>query len=327
MPSEADDSLSLREVIAQAAACTLVGGGLLALRREPPTGVLTWGYVGFLSILGGTVASTAFGWVFGWFTKRVRRLPLSEDPAQMSDEIYAILFPRSSEARRVAKRRSCGVDHLVYTCADLQKGVQAVEKLTGVKAAVGGSHPGVGTHNALLSLGADVYLEIIAPDPGQPTPAAPRPFTLDDPATHGRIVAFAVHPNASEGASIELLAAAMQRARHPPGPIAGMSRMKPDGSLLHWRLTPLSRASGPRPWIITWDASAHPATTSPTGCSLRGLRCHGPAAAAMRPLLLETMGLQPLASGAAVEFVASEGPPHMVATLDTPKGRVEIGNI
>ena len=34
------------------------------------------------------------------------------------------------------------------------------------------------------------------------TPAAPRPFTLDDPATHGRIVAFAVSLGVLFGLSV-----------------------------------------------------------------------------------------------------------------------------
>jgi len=41
------------------------------------------------------------------------------------------------------RRRPCQVDHLVYTTPDLELGIQAIEKLTGVRASAGGQHPGL----------------------------------------------------------------------------------------------------------------------------------------------------------------------------------------
>ena len=70
-------------------------------------------------------------------------------------------------------------DHLVVPCARLAEGVAHVEAMLGVKMAPGGKHAVMGTHNALLGLGA-IYLEVIAADPDAPAPGRPRWFNLDE---------------------------------------------------------------------------------------------------------------------------------------------------
>jgi catechol 2,3-dioxygenase-like lactoylglutathione lyase family enzyme len=70
-------------------------------------------------------------------------------------------------------------DHLVLAARDLDAGAAWLESLLGVKLAQGGKHARMGTHNRLLGLGDNFYLELIAIDPDAVAPGRPRWFGLD----------------------------------------------------------------------------------------------------------------------------------------------------
>ena len=57
------------------------------------------------------------------------------------------------------------IDHLMWVVPDLRAGIDDLHARTGVRAALGGSHPSMGTANAILGLGTGVYLEVLGPDP------------------------------------------------------------------------------------------------------------------------------------------------------------------
>ncbi|CAN7425552.1 VOC family protein [Acidovorax sp. LjRoot66] len=72
------------------------------------------------------------------------------------------------------------LDHLSIIAPSLEEGVAHVRECLGIDMPQGRKHPDMGTHNHLLRLGDDVYLEVITIDPAAPPPVDARWFGLDD---------------------------------------------------------------------------------------------------------------------------------------------------
>ena len=202
------------------------------------------------------------------------------------------------------------LDHILLGCSDLQGGIEFVEQHTGVRAAMGGVHPGRGTQNALLSLGTRRYLEIIAPDPAQHTdnPLAARVQALSEP----RLVGWAAHSR-----DIRALAAQLSKAGvEAEGPTAG-SRQRPDGKTLHWQTLNLKDdLNGLLPFFIEWAAdSAHPSEDAPSGCQVLELVLLTPDPAGMGQLASKLSLDVPIARGASQQL-------H--AMIDGPKGKLSV---
>jgi len=202
-------------------------------------------------------------------------------------------------------------DHLVYATPDLQVGVDRIERLVGVRAAAGGQHPGRGTRNALVALGPATYLEIIGPDPEQPTPKEPRPFGIDG-LREPRLVAWA-----SKTSEPEKIAGTAERHGVTLGPVIAGSRRRADGVLLAWRYTDPRTvvADGIVPFFIDWGKTPHPAATAATGASLVALHAEHPEAARVQKML-DDLG---------VDLAVQQGrTPALVATINGPRGKVTL---
>jgi Glyoxalase-like domain len=196
-------------------------------------------------------------------------------------------------------------DHLVYAVPDLEASTRLLEARLGVRATQGGSHPGRGSRNALIGMGARSYLEIIGPDPSQPQPTWFFLGELQEP----RIVAWAVADAHLE----ERIAAAGSLL----GPIASGSRTRPDGVTLRWRFTDPSKLAmdGVVPFFIDWQSDAHPASGLEASIRLLDLRLEHPDAAEANQLL------QRLSVPATVQ----QGPKARIsARLSTPRGEVVL---
>lgn len=201
------------------------------------------------------------------------------------------------------------VDHLVFATPDVPGSVEHLAALLGARPVPGGRHVGMGTYNHLLSLGDGPYLEVIGPDPDQPDPSGGRPFGLDA-LRSGRLVGFAV-----KCGDLPAAVANARAAGYDPGDEHEMSRATPDGGLLQWKLTLGGSFDGLVPFLIDWMGSPHPSATTPGGATLVGLRGEHP----------EPVAVQRALDALSVELdVARADAPALIATLDTPKGPVEL---
>jgi catechol 2,3-dioxygenase-like lactoylglutathione lyase family enzyme len=200
------------------------------------------------------------------------------------------------------------LDHILLGCNDLDRGIDFVEKHTGVRAAFGGVHPGRGTRNALLSLGEKHYLEIIALDPQQP--GAPDHYGLLK-LTEPRLVGWAAHPGDLNQFATRLRDANIAFDGPNPG-----SRKRPDGRLLQWKTLDLKDdRDGLLPFFIEWSAdTVHPSADAPAGCKIAHFAMSAPNVVELIQVCTKL--------GLTANIAQGGNQPHLFATIAGPAGRV-----
>jgi len=206
------------------------------------------------------------------------------------------------------------LDHLVVTAPTLESGAAWVRQILGAECRPGGTHVRMGTHNLLLRLSADVYLEVISPDPQAPSPGRPRWFGLDElsPDSRPRLAAWVARTN-------DLLAAEAASSV-PIGPIEQMSRGN-----LNWQITVPTDGSlpfgGAGPLLIQWAGDQHPASRLPDdGYSLVRLELTHPQADRLSAML-EAGGFQGPVVIDVGESIA------LTAYTETPLGRRRLSSV
>jgi hypothetical protein len=232
--------------------------------------------------------------------------------------------PLGSTAARVADPT---LDHLVVMASSLMEGVAWCEATLGVTPGLGGEHPLMGTHNRLLKIATPefptTYLEVIAINsiaiPLISTRAR-RWFDMDDPALRARIVQQGptlVHAVVSVP-DVHAAVAALGVQGLDRGEVLQASRHTAHG-LLQWHIT--VRPDGQRlfdgclPTLIQWGPK-HPTDHMPdSGATLHSLRVQHPQADTLRAAY-QSIGWNAQAVDA--------GAPRLSATLQTPKGLIEI---
>jgi hypothetical protein len=164
------------------------------------------------------------------------------------------------------------VDHIIIGARSLKAGADYVESLLGVRPGQGGQHLGFGTHNMLLGLGPDCYLEVIAPDPAQPAPPHGRLFELDAPAVHTQLEAA---PRLLTWvARVPALDAVLARLGPRGGTALAMAR-----GPYRWRFALPGEAQGADqfvPALIQWETPGPVATLPDSGWRLIGIQAEHP---------------------------------------------------
>jgi Glyoxalase-like domain len=198
--------------------------------------------------------------------------------------------------------KSENIDHIILAINNLDKGVEQFKALTGVEAAYGGIHPNSFTHNALVSLGGDTYLEIIAPRPDAQN--VPEEFSKYDSLTPW---GWAIRTRDIEATRLKLKASGFDCSDNAPG-----SRSKPDGALLSWT-TMMIKDQTDFPFFIEWGKEVvHPSTSSPKGCVLKSLSI----------LSANEKSFVKLNSTLNLGLKLSEGEFKIRLVIETPKGEV-----
>jgi len=200
------------------------------------------------------------------------------------------------------------LDHVVVGVPDLEAGIAWWTEQSGVGPAVGGPHEGLGTRNALASLGDSLYLEIMSVDPDQSATSPAREWLarLDRPRPFG----WCFRCDDAETTHAALGAADVPAARIP------MRRTRPDGEEIAWDLVLPAHDFGPVvPFLIDWGTTPSPARGAPTGCRLLAASPRHPDPEKVQALF-DAMGL-----AERVEQGTRSGP---LLRFETPRGQLTI---
>lgn len=210
------------------------------------------------------------------------------------------------------------IDHLVIAADTLEQGVAYIKDCFGVDIPYGGAHMKMGTHNHLMQLGDEIFLEIIAINPDLKPPQRPRWFSLDDHFIQQQLKSTPLF--VSWVVNTDNIEALLKKGAVSFGEVEMLSRNQ-----LHWKfaLPEDGRllAGGMLPNLIEWQTDTHPAIhMTDCQCSLQALEVHHPYPAWLGDILLsidaeELVTIYPLPANTA---------PYLKAYINTPNGVKEL---
>ncbi len=210
------------------------------------------------------------------------------------------------------------IDHIVIGASCIPEGVNYVKNMFGVDIPYGGEHIKMGTHNHLMKLGDETFLEVIAINEKIAPPSRPRWYGLDDPYTRRCIerqpslLTWVVNTRDMIGL--------MQQATFSLGKSELISRgnlswyfgLPEDGRLL---------AGGLLPYAIEWHTDMHPSESmADLGCNLQSLEIYHPYPVWLQNSL-ESIGALQLVK---INELPANETPYLSVDIGTPSGTVQL---
>ena len=245
------------------------------------------------------------------------------------------------------------LDHFVLYCDDLEKAINHIENLTGVRPVFGGKHIGNGTHNAFLSLVDNnsstsglpfppIYLALLAKDPDQAEfgDIKPRLSFNKHSSLRGKIVHWAaLTPRDQLPDYVEKVNsnAAWSSKNWPElGQPLEIEGNTPDNQTIRWILSvPVTQkplpGDGLLPYLTDWQDTIldglHPGQTSPKGIVLKAVTLRHPNWPMNVQTGLDNFGLLSPDTNGGIPITVEQsmrGVPEIILHLTTPNGDVEL---
>lgn len=206
------------------------------------------------------------------------------------------------------------LDHIVIGATSLEQGVVYIQEKLGIDIPKGGKHPLMGTHNHLMQLGDNVFLEVVAINPAAPPPLRPRWFGLDDPAVQHsiikepRLLTWVVNTTDLVGLQAQLDFAFGDVTPLSRGELSWLFAVPDDGRLL---------AGGLLPHAMQWQTDVHPSNNmADLKCRLSKLTIHCPYTPWLESILADLQATELVC----VEPLTAQGQGYMTAEIETPSG-------
>jgi len=205
------------------------------------------------------------------------------------------------------------IDHIVYAVPNLEWGIDHIHNLVGVRPTFGGYHTTQGTKNAILNLGNQIYLEILAVDMDNTAFSNNRWMGIDL-IQNPKITRWAIK-------SSDLLSDVAVLSKNNPslGHKSKGERKMTNGELLQWEMAlPLSTPEVElMPFMIDWkDSAAHPTDGLSDACRLNRISFYHPEPARTQSSFNE-LGIH--------EQINLDHQPKISISIQCPNGVVQLG--